>query len=201
VTEVEVVSVHVAGGLELLASLERLGAATATSLDLPADLPYERYVAVGMALGRGHRDITWKIGDWLNYGEFTYRKKYSQAAEILNMQPQTLMNYARTARAVSRERRRPELPFSVHSLVAPLEPEQQTRWLDQAVEQHWKREELDAELHPPPPLELPPEVATPEEIEQAARDLIRSGRPAGENYLVGRASFKELAALLGEPES
>jgi hypothetical protein len=189
---------RVGDGLVMLAELERLGAATPTTLDLPPDLAFDRYEAVGMALGRGHRNVCWKIGDWLNYGEFTYRQKYAQAAEILNMQPQTLQNYARTARAVPPERRRAELPFSVHSLVAPLPPQAQTKWLDQAVENQWKRDELNVRLNPPPEPTLPPEVGTPEEIERASRDLIRSGRASGDSYLVGRASFRELAALLGE---
>lgn len=191
---------RVAGGLELLAELERLGAATPTTLDLPPGLTFDRYEAVGMALGRGHRNIAWKIGDWLNYGEHTYRQKYAQAAEILNMQPQTLMNYARTARAIHPERRRPELPFSVHSLVAALEPEQQTLWLEKAVEEKWRRDELNDRLHPEALAALPPGVgAGLLDVEDAARDLVRSARVAGDDYLVRRASFTQLCAALGEP--
>lgn len=195
----EPVEDRVAGGLELLAELERLGAATPTTLDLPPGLSFDRYEAVGMALGRGHRNISWKIGDWLNYGEFTYRQKYSQAAEILNMQPQTLMNYARTARAIHPERRRPELPFSVHSLVAALPPAQQTKWLNQAVEEKWRRDELNVRLHPEVEVFLPPEVDQSLDIQAAALDLVRSAKVSGDVYVVGRASFIQLCSALGEP--
>lgn len=192
-TEIEV---RVAGGLEILGSLEALGAATSVSLDLPADMSYDRYEALGLALGRAHRTVAWMIGDWLNFGEKVHGEKYAQAAEQINMAPQTLLNYASVSRKIPRERRRAELPFSVHALVAPLEPKQQTLWLEKAVKNDWKREELREHLRPPEP--LPPVVGEVVELEEAARELVRVAKKYGNDFLVARHSFLMLCAALGE---
>ncbi len=186
---------RVAGGLETLAALERLGAATATSLELPADMTFERYEALGAALGRAHRTVTWMIADWINYGERAYGEKYAQAVEALNMTPETLMNYASIGRKVPQERRRPELPFSVHALVAPLEPAEQTQWLDQAVENDWTRAELRDRLRGSP---TPRTSVVLPDIEEAARFLVASAQQMGDGFLVRRQAFVELCAALGE---
>lgn len=195
-TEIEV---RVAGGLEILGSLERLGAATSVSLDLPADMTYERYEALGLALGRAHRTVAWMIGDWLNFGELVHGDKYAQAAEQINMAPQTLLNYASVSRKIPRERRRPELPFSVHALVAPLEPTEQMFWLDKAIENDWKREDLREHLRPPGP--LPPVVGEVIGLEQAVRELVRTAKKYGDDFLVPRHSFLMLCAALGDDGS
>jgi hypothetical protein len=185
----------IAGGMEILASLERLGAATAVSLDLPTDISYERYEAVGFALGRAHRTVAWMMGDWINHGEFVFGEKYAQAMLVTNMAEQTLMNYAHISRRIPRERRRAELPFSVHALVAPLEPQEQTAWLDRAVENDWKREDLREHLRP---TVLPPVVGEVIELEEAARELVRSAKLYGNDFLVLRQPFVQLCVALGE---
>lgn len=185
---------RLAGGLEILASLERLGAATPTSLDLPVDMSYERYEALGVALGRAHRTVTWMIGDWINFGERAYGEKYAQAVEATNMTPETLMNYASIARKVPRERRRPELPFSVHALVAPLEPRDQTEWLDQAVENEWTRVELRDRLRGKPPTPIP--QPSEETLEEACRFLIDTAQAMGDGFLVRDSAFRQLCAAL-----
>jgi hypothetical protein len=193
VTEVEL---RVAGGLEILAGLERLGAATEISLDLPADMTYERYEALGAALGRAHRTVAWMLADWINFGERAYGEKYAQAVEVTNLRPETLMNYASVARKVPRERRRVELPFGVHAEVASLEPSEQVEWLEKAVVNEWKREDLREHLRPLKQLEHHAGVSV--DLEDAARDLVRSAKKYGNDFLVQRPSFVQLCAALGE---
>ena len=189
---------RVAGGLEILASLERLGAATATSLELPVDLSYERYEALLSVLGRAHRTLTWVIADAINEGEKRYGEKYAQAVELLNMTPETLMNYASIARKVPRERRRVGVPFSVHALVAPLEPSQQTLWLDRTVKNDWTRAELREKLHPPASQNGSHSGVMEDDLEEAARFLIASAQRMGDGFLVRDGAFRQLCALLGE---
>jgi hypothetical protein len=183
--------------MEILATLERLGASTPTSLDLPADLSYERYEALLVVLGRAHRTVAWSIGDAINFGERAYGEKYAHAVEALNMTPETLMNYASIARKVPRERRREELPFSTHALVAPLEPEQQERWLDDAVENDWTRGQLRDRLRGTPPEPRVPVVVP--DLQEAARHLVASAQVMGDGFLVRRQAFEQLCAILGEP--
>lgn len=185
-------------GLELLAALEATGAATPVSLDLPEDLTFRRYEAVGVALGRAHRNVAWKIGDWINFGEHRYKHKYAQAVELTNLRYETLMNYASIARRVPRERRRVELPFSAHAEVTKLSPQEQTAWLERAVQNEWKREELRAHIRPQE--NLTPalgEVVLPD-LEEAARALVASAKLYGSDYLVLRHRFIDLCVALGE---
>lgn len=197
-TAADVAIRHEMSGLELLATLEASGAATAVSLDLPEDLSFRRYEAVGVALGRAHRNVAWKIGDWINFGEKRYRERYAQAINATNLRYETLMNYASIARKVPRERRRAELPFSVHAEVAPLEPKEQIEWLERAVQNEWKREDLRVHIRPRDDLTpaLAP-VALPD-LEDAARALVASARRMGDDFLVLRHAFVELCAALGE---
>lgn len=188
---------RVAGGLEILASLERLGAATATSLELPADMTYERYEALLAVLGRAHRTLTWVIADAINEGERRYGEKYAQAVELLNMTPETLMNYASIARKVPRERRRVGVPFSVHALVAPLEPKQQELWLDRTVKHDWTRAELRERLHPPISANGNAHSGVMPNLEEAARGLVNSAEVMGDGYLVRQYAFRELCVALG----
>lgn len=173
--------------------LERLGAVSAIGLDLPADITYERYEALMVALGRAHRAVAWVVGDGLIQGEGLFPERYAQAAEATKLAPQTLMNYASVARRVPKERRRPGIPFGVHAEVASLPPAEQVEWLDRVVANDWRREELRQNIRP---VSVPPAVVV--DLEEAARDLIRSAQPSGDDYVVRRASFQQLCAALGE---
>lgn len=178
--------------LDLLKEHEYLGR---TALDLPANLPYDQYVQLGWRLRERHDETVWWISEWILYGEKTYGETYAQAADITGLSPDTLKNYVSTANRVPRERRRAELKFGHHTEVASLEPQDQTVWLDKAVVNNWTRAELRAQLRPVKGLVITPPAA---DIYEVARDLIRSGREYGSDFLVGRASFIELRALLEE---
>jgi hypothetical protein len=178
---------------DLLSTLRRLGAATETSLSLPADITYERYEALGVALSRAQDTVTWLIADWINFGHRVFGEKYAQAAEETKLRPETLMNYASVANRVPAERRRPELKFGHHAEVASLPPDEQVEWLDRAVVNDWRRDDLRSHLRPK---ELTPALGPG--LEEAARDLVRSARVMGDGYLVGRMSFRQLCVALGE---
>ena len=188
---------RIENGLEMMASLERLGAASETSLELPPDMTYDRYEAVGMALGRAYRSMVWMIADWINYGERTFPERYAQAVEITKLHPETLKNYARIAEKVAPARRIAGVPMGIHAEVASLEPEQQTLWLERAAENGWRREDLRNELRPVK--HLPPHARVGS-VEEAAIDLVRSAKEHGDGFfIVRRPSFVQLCAALGEP--
>jgi hypothetical protein len=183
--------------MEAVAALEGLGAATAVSLDLPENMTYERYEALGVALSSAREKITWWIAEWIRYGETNYGEKYAQAVEVTGLTVGTCMTYASIANRVPVERRRPELKFGHHAEVASLKPDDQIRWLDDAVTNGWKRDELRSRLQhaKAPDLQRAVEVI---DLETAALDLVRSAKKYGNDFLVMRPSFVALCASLGE---
>lgn len=72
------------------------------------------------------------IGDLLLFGEGMLGDRFDQAAEALGLAPRTVMDYLRVAERVPRSRRRDNLHYSHHRVVAALEPDAQTYWLDKA---------------------------------------------------------------------
>ena len=144
----------------LLAALENAGAVIDNGLFLPADISYEQYESVGSLLGELHKVNSFLIGDWLLYGEHTYGERYSQAALLLNLSPQTCANYQSIAKRVPPGRRRAGVSFSIHGEVASLPPELQEHWLTVAANEQLTKQEIRDRLRPRK--ELPParEVVT-----------------------------------------
>lgn len=189
--------------LESLALLESLGIIDGLSLTLPEDIPYERYEELGMALAQHHRKIAWLIGDWIVYGEARWEREqiYAQAQAWTQLAEGTINNYASTARRVQPPQRHPTLPFSIHMDVAKLPPLQQREWLEKTEINDWSREDLRANLTAIGLREerprLTPALVIPD-VEESARDLVRSAKPVGVDFVVRRASFVQLCAALGE---
>lgn len=106
--------------------------------------------------GQLHRTSAWLIGDLLNHIERVYGETYAQAAEATGLSKGALMNYTSVCRNIPRSRRRPTVPFSTHMDVAYLEPAEQERWLKEAADKGWTKEELrsarKAEENGPPTL-------------------------------------------------
>lgn len=148
--------------VELLAELEKAGAVINNGLFLPADLAYETYESIGAMLGALHQASSFLVGDYLLYGEFTYGEKYTQAALLLGLSPQTLANYASIAKRVPPGRRKIGVSFSIHGEVASLPPELQEHWLTVAKNEGLTKQEIRDRLRPPK--ELPPAVSSGEPI-------------------------------------
>jgi hypothetical protein len=53
---------------------------TATSLNLPADLPLAEWLKIGKALCRTESSFQWYVADWWAFGEHRYGER-KQAAE------------------------------------------------------------------------------------------------------------------------
>ena len=80
------------------------GAISATALDLPHGLTYEKWAEVGAQLGQIERAVRWWVGDWLCYGELSYGEEYVQAAEAkgANGSRTGLLRFAGEPRSVGR---------------------------------------------------------------------------------------------------
>ena len=143
----------------IIGNLEQAGAITPVSLDLTdVSMPYEQWENFGRALGAVGRAASFWIGDWLIFGESIYGEDHAQAIEpdaadryeltqrVTGLAHQTLLNASSVCRRVPRERRRSELTFGHHAVVAPLEPAEQIEWLQRAIDEAMSVSDLRAAI-------------------------------------------------------
>lgn len=128
--------------MRLRAELKAMGALTATSCQVPAWITYEQWTGLVVMFAGIHNESRWALADLMAFGEDAFSLTYAQAEAVTALNRQTLMNYASIARHIPRSRRKPQLTFSVHAEVAYMPPAERDEWLDKAVRNDWKREEL-----------------------------------------------------------
>ncbi len=94
----------------------------------------DEWLAAGKAILQTTRNQTWWLGDWWNFGSHEYgqRSKALRDAE-LSAKFQTFANAGRVSRKFETSRRREDLSWHHHSLVAALPVEDQERYLDLAT--------------------------------------------------------------------
>ena len=126
--------------------LEIPGKISPVALNLPENMDFEDWERAGKVIGMLGNASGWYIGDWLNYGEHQYGEKYAQAAELTGYDPSTLQGFQFTSSKVPVKVRRATLTFSHHREVAPLEVEEQEKWLALAEKNNWSRGEFRAKL-------------------------------------------------------
>jgi hypothetical protein len=113
----------------------------------PADLDRAGWISAGTRLGELGRSSNWWVGDWLRYGTAQWGEKYVVAAKITGYDPHSLENMAYVAsRFDDISLRREKLSWSHHCLVAALEPDKRTYWLDLAIERRMSVNDLRIEL-------------------------------------------------------
>ncbi|MFD5697211.1 MULTISPECIES: LmbU family transcriptional regulator [Streptomyces] len=113
-----------------------------TSLDLPVDLPLDRWRSLGEHIAVISDSSSWWLGDWLIYGQAHYPDRYKIALADTSLSYQTLRNYAWVAGRLGVARRRSRLSFQHHAEVAGLAERAQDHWLEQAERHGWSRNEL-----------------------------------------------------------
>jgi hypothetical protein len=89
----------------------------------------------------------WWLGDWLIYGRAEYPERYKHAISGTSLDYQTLRNYAWVARRFPPHRRRDKLSFQHHAEVASIAEPEQEKWLVQAEQHGWSRNELRRQIH------------------------------------------------------
>jgi hypothetical protein len=126
----------------------------ATGISFAQDLTYEEWERLGVALAKVEECWQWWIGDWVNYGEKKYGETYEQAMEMTGKANQTLRHIATVCRSVELCRRRHNLSFAHHQEVAPLGPDDQDKWLDDAADKGMSRNELRRQIKGDEPAEV-----------------------------------------------
>jgi hypothetical protein len=168
-------------------------------LKITARLSYEQWEDMVGGLQRIHRSILWLIGDALCYGEQRWGEKYSQAIEATGYAVQTLMNAKWVSSRVEFSYRKENLSWTHHLQVAALEPDEQRRFLQEAVDHDWGVQELRAAVRlfkePEPKIDWqevrdPPDVSVDgEEYEEVGEQIFQPARPNLE------ADFRHLLQL------
>jgi hypothetical protein len=119
---------------------------TAVAWIVEGDLDLAEWSRQGQRLSVMNRCSPWWLGDWIRYGDAKFGEKYSRAAKITRYDAQTLMNMVYVASHFEISRRRENLSWSHHETVASLDPSEQDRWLDEAVEHKMSVADLRLQL-------------------------------------------------------
>ena len=126
----------------------------------------------------------------------------AQGIEATGRQKSTLVEYARVSSKVARSRRRAGLPWFHHKLVAALEPEEQSEWLDRAEANGWSSEELRGLLHDSVAQRRDrsrARIEVLELVEDVARALLGAAEPLGDGYArIPEEVLDRLRNALGE---
>jgi hypothetical protein len=109
-------------------------------------MDHPQWVVVGRRLGGISRSNQWWLGDWLRYGTAKWGEKYVEAAKITGYDVRSLANMASLADCFEMSRRRDNLTWSHHAVVAALDPDEQDRWLDMAAAERLSVADLRIEL-------------------------------------------------------
>jgi hypothetical protein len=123
---------------------------TETGLVIESAPDYDVWVHDGRKVLRLERMLPWVIGDWVNYGENRWGDMYTAALEATDYSYSRLATFAYVCRRVEFSRRRQDLSFSHHEIVAPETPKKQIHWLQQAVNRGWSVQDLDDAIHARP---------------------------------------------------
>jgi hypothetical protein len=110
-------------------------------LEITVEMPFNEWKRLGERLLDTQDRALWSLGDWRVYGE-RYGKDYHAALEKLDALSRFIPACARVSRAFDPERRRGQLSFESHELVAGLPQLEQESWLDDAERQGWDPRQL-----------------------------------------------------------
>jgi len=195
--------------VELLIELERGGAATPVSLQLP-DVDWDTYLSVGAFIGEVKRRTSWYLGDWLIHGQGSFAERFSQAHVVTGLAEQTLLGYMFVSENVPPARRKANVPFSCHAAVARLDPKEQKHWLDACEKHGWSYAELRERMKAARKDTKPalPGLESPEPGEPDTKLLIEVGHAIvqharehdedGSLVVIPREDLARLKSALGE---
>lgn len=107
---------------------------------------FEQWETVLDFVQKSEQAVHFWIGDLLNYGENNWGEMYTQAIDVTNFDYGTLANDKSVSKSVPIENRKSDLSFEHHKIVAKLEPEEQEKWLEKAVEEHMTVRDLRREM-------------------------------------------------------
>ena len=118
------------------------GEVTAVSYTAPKGQSFEDWDEDGRILLVINSVSRWALGDWMNAGGVFKDEARWQGQAIPAREPNWWNEGMRVASCVPPENRRPELPWSYHLVVAPLELHEQRLLLDECIRENWNIVEM-----------------------------------------------------------
>jgi hypothetical protein len=112
----------------------------------PSDLDQAEWLSTGRRLGAIGRCSQWWIGDWIRFGTARWGEKYTEAARVTGYDVASLRNMAWVAAQFDLSLRSDKLSWSHHVLLAPLEADEQDRWIAKAIKARLSVADLRLEL-------------------------------------------------------
>jgi hypothetical protein len=97
----------------------------------------EEFIRLGEFLQHINKGIMFNLGDWCVFGEFKDEFAMTPALGAVreSYEDSTIKNAMWVCHKIPLSRRREELSFGHHQVVAPLPPEEQDYWLERAVKE------------------------------------------------------------------
>jgi N6-adenosine-specific RNA methylase IME4 len=116
---------------------------TSTACLITGRPTFDEHAAAGNFIKRAHRCSGFWLADWLRYGDerHDWNDRIAQIVDATGLSEKTVKN-VRAVGAIEQSRRRDGVEFSLHEVVAALEPNEQTAWLEAAEREGWNRQEL-----------------------------------------------------------
>ena len=146
---------------------------TANSLELPEDLAYEDWLAIGQLLGQIESGQQWWIGDWQANNEYGETKANVESAGVTYG---TAREYGRVSRAYELSMRIDNLSFNHRRIIAAIEEPRRSKLLQEALKQSWSAARLKSEARPRIPAS--PEALTAICCKAEATDFLHAMSPA-----------------------
>src|SRR5579859_3169962 len=120
---------------------------TRVSLDLPDDLPFDKWMGYLRILKTTEAGLPWWIGDMFQYAlkrGKEYAEQAMQACADLGFAEHTVHNYSSICeRFKDKKRRRADLSFSHHKAVAYTDKKKADELLASAAAQKWSVKQLE----------------------------------------------------------
>jgi len=172
--------------VQIAVKLEEAGAITPVSFELDEGVPIEKWLAIMGYFGAVNKASRFWLGDAINWGVIRYGEDAFQATEegldftpaesVTGLSGAYLRELARVCENVAAGRRKAELTFGHHREVYHLAPDDQSYWLQQAIDNDWTRDQLRREIRQagshaqdPLPDPGPPTMSPTERIVEAAQ--------------------------------
>lgn len=193
------------GPIQALAKLEKGGMVHPLGFTPRPGMSYHSFVGICVAVREMKESINFVVGDLIIEGEKMFGDEVYQALEELDISVGTKQQCIRVAERIPQARRRGELKWSHHRAVAAFEPEEQDRWLQEAIDRAWTKGELEqairdagAQIRELDPVAEPAPVYVVEPVLTAAERVYAAARPSDDtNYTVPAEPILDLGRALG----
>ncbi len=113
----------------------------ANGLEIQTELGFNEWKRLMERLLKTTDRALWSLGDARLYGA-RFEKDYYDALVLIDASSKLVAPAVRVASAFSQERRREQLSFDFHAVVAGLEEPEQERWLNDAERQGWSARQM-----------------------------------------------------------